>query len=329
MSQPVIHVSAVVFRDEVGRVLTVRKQNTSKFMLPGGKPEEGEEALHTAIREVREEIGVELHDEDLTLLGEFTAPAANEPDHQLISTVYSTDKRISPQAAAEIAELSWRDPRELTDDLAPMLKQNVFPALEVQESAADSPASQISSITVFTGAAIGTNPDNLRLAQELGHGIARAGLTLVYGGGKAGLMGAVADACIEAGGKVIGVIPEHLVSDEIAHAGLRDLEVVSTMSERKRRMSELGDAFVALPGGTGTLDEWFEEWTSLQLGLHSKPVALYGTEFWQPMVAMIDHMVEQGFIRATDREHLIVVDSADELANTLKAWTPPTPKWKK
>lgn len=320
MSQPIITVSAVVFRDDAGKVLTVRKRGTDKFMLPGGKPEAGESAMDTAIREVAEEIGARLRPEDLTLLGEFTAPAANEPDHQLISTVYTATTRIIPQPAAEIDETSWRDPMQLTDDLAPMLRENVFPALDVQARTA---------VTVFTGAAIGTNPDNLRLAQELGRGLAENNMSLIYGGGKAGLMGAVADACLEAGGTAIGIIPEHLVSDEIAHAGLTELEVVGTMSERKQRMGELGDVFVALPGGTGTLDELFNEWTALQLGLHSKPVVLFGSQFWQPLVDMVDHMVEQGFIRATDREHLIVADTVAELATTLRTWTPPKPKWSK
>lgn len=142
-------------------------------------------------------------------------------------------------------------------------------------------------------------------------------------------MGAVADAALDAGGAVVGVMPQHLVDGEIAHPRLSQLEVVTTMHERKARMVELADAFVALPGGAGTLDELFEAWTWQQLGIHSKPVALLGRGFWQPLVALLEHMTDTGFVRREDLDTLVVADSASELGSTLAGWTPPPPKWAK
>lgn len=126
---PQIHVSAVVFRDSQDQVLTVRKRGTEKFMFPGGKPEPGESAMETAIREVHEELGVELDDTQLTQLGVFEAPAANEAEHNVVATVFSYSGAVSPNAAAEIAELSWVSPHEPDVVLAPLLADYVFPAL--------------------------------------------------------------------------------------------------------------------------------------------------------------------------------------------------------
>src|SRR5690606_10528864 len=153
--------------------------------------------------------------------------------------------------------------------------------------------SALSRIVVFTGSSDGTDPAYFAAATAVGTAISKAGLGLVYGGGNVGLMGAVASAGRAAGGEVIGVIPQALVDKEIAHPDLTRLEVVADMHERKMRMAELCDAFVALPGGIGTLEELFEAWTWLQLGIHSKPIALYDVDgFWDPMLAMIDRMVE-------------------------------------
>ena len=185
------------------------------------------------------------------------------------------------------------------------------------------------SIAVFTGAREGASPRYMQQARALGGALAEAGITLVYGGGHVGLMGAVADGCLDANGTVIGVMPQHLVDGEIAHPRLSQLEVVTSMHERKARMADLADAFVALPGGGGTLDELFEAWTWQQLGLHSKPAALFDTEFWAPLLSLLDHMVSEGFVRSEDRETLVLADSPTDLISQLSRWTPPPPKWAK
>lgn len=185
------------------------------------------------------------------------------------------------------------------------------------------------AITVYTGASFGTNPRNLALATELGQALAQRGLRLVYGGGEVGLIGTVSSAVLDANGTVTGVIPSHLAEGEVAHPRVQDMEIVSTMLERKTRMAELADAFVCLPGGTGTLDELFDVWTSQQLGLHTKPIALLGRDYWDPLVAALDHMVAEGLIRAVDRDALIVVDSTEELFAAFSTWEPPVPKWRR
>ena len=222
-------------------------------------------------------------------------------------------EKIAP--AAEIAEATWIDPTNHADfEIAPLLRTQIFPAL--------TPAN-INAIAVFAGAREGTDPNNATLARSFGEALARHDITLVYGGSKLGLMGEVA----RGSSKSIGVLTHHLAQYEIQYDGLERLEMVDTLAERKARMSELSDAIVALPGGAGTLDELFDEWTNQQLGLHRKPIGLLGRDFWAPFIAMVDHMVAHGFVRATDRAHLIVADDPDELIAALRAWHPPVPRW--
>ncbi|MEJ7648065.1 MAG: TIGR00730 family Rossman fold protein [Nakamurella sp.] len=271
MSEAEITVSAVVVRDPQGQVLTVRKRGTARFMLPGGKPEPGESALDAAVREFGEELGVRIESSRLTLWGTYLTAAANETSTRLVATVYEHPTVELSGPAAEIAELRWLDPTAPdSGHLAPLLTDVVFPRLR---------SSGISRVTIFAGAYVGADPDHLERARRLGAGLAERGIGLVFGGGRVGLMGAVADAALDAGGEVIGVMPQHLVDREIAHQGLSRLEVVGSMHERKQRMAELGDAFIALPGGAGTLEELFEVWTWQNLGLHAKPIALYGRQF--------------------------------------------------
>ena len=311
----IISVAAIVFTDDKGRVLCVRKHSSPRFQLPGGKPEPGETLVDTALRETREEVGIGVDPEDLSYLGQFSAPASNEPGCTVTSTVFlHRGAGLSPEPAAEIAEACWIDPTAPDAEIAPLLRGEVFPALKARE---------IEAIAVYAGAREGTNPANTALARAFGEALAEADITLVYGGSKVGLMGEVAGGS----SRSIGVLTEHLVNYELQYEGLERLEVVATMSERKARMSELADAIVALPGGAGTLDELFEEWTSQQLGLHHKPIGLLGSEFWAPLVAMVDHMVEQGFMRRTDRAHMIVADDPQELLAKLRAWAPPVPRW--
>ncbi|MGI6879020.1 TIGR00730 family Rossman fold protein [Microbacterium sp. gxy059] len=186
----------------------------------------------------------------------------------------------------------------------------------------------LSRVTVFTGSAPGNDPAYLEAARAVGSVFAQQGTGVVYGGGNVGLMGAVASAAGRAGGEVIGVMPEALVDKEIAHHEITRLEVVPDMHVRKMRMAELADAFVALPGGIGTLEELFEAWTWLQLGIHSKPVALFDVNgFWDPMLALVDRLVETGFVDARFREGLVVATDPHELLETLQAWEPPAAKW--
>jgi len=159
------------------------------------------------------------------------------------------------------------------------------------------------SIVVFCGSRPGHNPAWLAAATELGHGLAQAGIRLVYGGGRVGLMGAVADATLAAGGEVLGVIPEFLTRMEVAHAGVTRLEITDSMHSRKRRMFDLADAFVTLPGGLGTLDETVEIVTWRQLGLHTKPVLICNTHNWaRKLLAAFETSIEDGFATPSARD---------------------------
>ena len=165
----------------------------------------------------------------------------------------------------------------------------------------------LQSLCVFCGSSSGSRPDFEYAARSLGKVLGENGITLVFGGGRVGLMGAIADATLEAGGNVIGVIPQHLVDREVAHQGLTELRVVQSMHERKALMAELSDGFVALPGGLGTLEEFFEVWTWGQLGLHRKPYALLNVGgFYDPLVMFIDQLVEQKFVKPEHRRMLII-----------------------
>jgi uncharacterized protein (TIGR00730 family) len=179
-------------------------------------------------------------------------------------------------------------------------------------------------ICLFCGSSTGVAPDYARAATELGARLARAGVGLVYGGGRVGLMGAAADGALEAGGEVIGVIPRSICDLEVEHRGLTELHVVDSMHERKRLMHELSDGFVTLPGGHGTFDELFETITWLQLGYHRKPVGLLNVAgYYDSLLAMLDHALEQGFLTPHVRELLLVEDDLGDLLERLEAWQAP------
>jgi uncharacterized protein (TIGR00730 family) len=184
-------------------------------------------------------------------------------------------------------------------------------------------------ICVFCGSSPGASPAYAEAARHFGQLLARRGLGLVYGGGNVGLMGILADAVLEEGGEVIGVIPHSLVTREVGHRGLTDLRVVDTMHERKALMADLADGFVALPGGIGTLDEWFEIWTWAQLGLHAKPCALLDVaDYYSPLLAFLDRMVEERFLRDAHRAFVLVDTDAERLLDRMAAHTPPAvEKW--
>jgi uncharacterized protein (TIGR00730 family) len=187
----------------------------------------------------------------------------------------------------------------------------------------------LSSVCVFCGSNGGADPAYLAAAEAVGAGLAQRGIRVVYGGGRVGLMGALADSARAAGGEVVGVMPQALVDREIGHTGIDDLRVVATMHERKALMVELADAFVALPGGIGTLEELFEVYTWAQLGIHAKPLALLDVAgYYEPLAAFLDHAVEQQFLRADMRGVLAVADSVEAVLDAFERWRPPaTHKW--
>ena len=184
------------------------------------------------------------------------------------------------------------------------------------------------SICVYCGSSPGTDPAFLEEAVRCGTLIAQLGLTLVYGGGKVGLMGVVADAALAAGGQVTGVMPADLVSQEIAHQGLTDLRVVNSMHERKWAMAELSDGFLCLPGGPGTFEEIFEQWTWALLGFHAKPCGFVNVGgYYDLMRATIQQMADKGFIAQPYVDMLVYADSTSEVIDRFRAYEPPPPKW--
>jgi len=183
------------------------------------------------------------------------------------------------------------------------------------------------AVCVYCGSSMGARSAYSERAALLGTRLAREGLSLVYGGGNVGLMGIAADAALAAGGEVIGVIPEQLVGWEVAHRGLTRLEVVATMHERKARMFDLSDAFVALPGGFGTLDEMFEMLTWRQLGLGDKPCAFLDVDgYYAPLMAMLDRMLAEGFLRAEHLADLWHGEDIDALLDWIRRDRPAAPR---
>lgn len=179
-------------------------------------------------------------------------------------------------------------------------------------------------ICVYCASNPGHNPVYLQLAQSLGRLLAERGHTVVFGGGRVGLMGALADAALEAGGEVIGVMPHALVQREAAHRGLTKLHIVDSMHERKAMLAQLSDGFIAMPGGIGTLEELFETWTWAHLGVHAKPIGLLDVaNYWRSLVEFIDHMGNEGFMRANTRELLLVDDDASRLLDRMGSYVAP------
>lgn len=184
-------------------------------------------------------------------------------------------------------------------------------------------------VCVYAGSSAGRGEAFSTAAAALGTALANGDCELVYGGGGTGLMGAVADATLAAGGRVIGVIPEALAAREKAHRGLSELHVVATMHERKTLMANLADAFIALPGGLGTLEELFEVLTWAQLGIHAKPCGvLNAAGYYDAMLGFLDQLVADGFVKSVHRSMLVANDDADALLRALACTTmPAVPKW--
>jgi uncharacterized protein (TIGR00730 family) len=176
----------------------------------------------------------------------------------------------------------------------------------------------VKRLAVYCGSSMGSSPAFAELARALGREMAARSIGLVYGGGRLGLMGVVADSVLEAGGEAYGVIPQALVDLEVAHRGLTELHLVANMHERKALMTELTDAFVAIPGGIGTLDELFEAWSWNALGYHAKPFCLLNVGgFWDGLIEFIDHATESGFLSASRREQLLIASTPEEALNLL------------
>ena len=188
---------------------------------------------------------------------------------------------------------------------------------------------KLQRICVFCGSSAGFDPIHLQMAGNMGASLAREGIELVYGGGSVGLMGAVADAILQADGHVIGVIPRFLATRELLHEGVSDLRLTETMHERKALMSDLSDAFIALPGGLGTYEELFEVLTWAQLGLHGKPTGLLNIAgYFDPLIAMIDRAITEGFCRDEHRQLFVVDDRPESLLQKIREHSMPTVrKW--
>ena len=185
------------------------------------------------------------------------------------------------------------------------------------------------SITVFCGSSFGSDAVFEKQATLLGQTLAKQNIQLIYGGADVGLMGAVADGALNAGGKVVGVLPHFLQSKEIAHKQLTELILVETMHERKTKMNELCDGVIVLPGGYGTLEEFFEMITWAQLGLHKKPIAVLNIDgFYDDLIKLVQTMVDKGFLKQINRDMLLINDNIDELLEMMKNYEAPTVgKW--
>lgn len=190
-------------------------------------------------------------------------------------------------------------------------------------------ANLLQRVCVYCASNDGARPEYLAAARDIGTRLAQQGRALVFGGGRVGLMGAMADAALAAGGEVIGVMPHGLVEREVAHHGLTALHVVDSMHERKALLSEMSDAFITLPGGIGTLEEFFETWTWAQLGVHRKPIGLLDVAgYWGPLIELLSHVEQEGFLRGTPRDGLVIETDVVRLLDKLEACeTPKVRRW--
>lgn len=186
----------------------------------------------------------------------------------------------------------------------------------------------ISKVCVFCGSSMGTDPSYRAAAVAMGEELVRRDIELVYGGGKVGLMGVIADAVLASGGRVTGVIPKALVERETAHVGLTTLVTVENMHERKQEMAKRADGFISMPGGAGTLEEAFEQWTWAQLGIHQKPNGFLNVNgYFEPLRSMVARIVEEGFIKPEHAEMITYSASPAEILDAFGRYTPPVRKW--
>lgn len=185
------------------------------------------------------------------------------------------------------------------------------------------------TVGIFCGSFEGSSIVYMDAARNTGRWLAEQGISIVYGGGRVGLMGAIADSALEYGGHVTGVIPKSLVEREIAHTGLSEIHVVDNMHQRKKVMSELSTCFIALPGGAGTAEEIFEQWTWAQLGIHHKPCAFLDVNhFYNPLRVMVQKMVSEGFMKQDYADMLLFCENLHDIIDYFKTYIPPVSKWK-
>jgi uncharacterized protein (TIGR00730 family) len=185
---------------------------------------------------------------------------------------------------------------------------------------------RLKRLAVYCGSASPADPIYISTARHVGITLAKAGISIVYGGGRLGLMGALADAALEAGGEVIGVIPTAMMNREVAHEGCTTLEVVANMHERKARFTELADGFITLPGGVGTMDELWEAISWAQLGYHGKPIGLLNVAgYYDGLIAFNAHMSETGFVRSDHKDIMICANGIEELLPLMQSYTPHRP----
>ncbi|MDP0615516.1 TIGR00730 family Rossman fold protein [Klebsiella pneumoniae] len=184
------------------------------------------------------------------------------------------------------------------------------------------------TVGIFCGSSEGGSTAYMDAARHTGKWLAKQGINIVYGGGRVGLMGAIADSALAQGGHVTGVIPKSLLEREIAHTGLSELHVVDNMHQRKSVMAELSSSFIALPGGAGTAEEIFEQWTWAQLGIHNKPCAFLNVDhFYSPLKVMVQQMVNEGFMKQDYADMLLFSESLQDIIDYFKIYTPPVSKW--
>ncbi len=179
------------------------------------------------------------------------------------------------------------------------------------------------SICVFCGSSPGSRSEYLEAARDLGAALVQQGINLVYGGGNVGIMGAIAESVFNSGGKVTGVIPRHLAEKEVAYTELSDLRIVDSMHQRKALMEQLSDGFIAMPGGLGTIEEFFEVWTWTQLNMHQKPCGLLNIcGYFDQLLNFLDHTVEEQFVQADHRHMIIVEENSHKLIDHFRSYTP-------
>ncbi|ELQ9312153.1 TIGR00730 family Rossman fold protein [Serratia marcescens] len=184
------------------------------------------------------------------------------------------------------------------------------------------------TVGIFCGSSEGFTPAYMEAARHVGRCLAEQSINIVYGGGRVGLMGAIADSALAYGGHVTGVIPKSLLEREIAHTGLSELQVVDNMHQRKSVMAELASCFIALPGGAGTAEEIFEQWTWAQLGIHNKPCAFLNVNhFYNPLRVMVHQMVSEGFMKQDYADMLLFSENLHDIIDYFKTYTPPASKW--
>lgn len=315
----VIHVCGLIARRDDGAVLQVRKRGSGKFQFPGGKPEAGETEDQTILRECAEEIGCTPDRSRMVRLGSLAARAANEPGFTVRGELWLTDEVLEARPDSEIAEARWLTPADREGLELAQLSRTALAGLERLRACG--------TATVYAGSAEGVDPRGRALAAGLGAGLARAGVEVAYGGGAVGLMGVLGDAVVEHGGRLRGIMPDSMIDAEIAHPRLSELTRTPDMAARKAALREAAGVVFVLPGGSGTLDEFFETWTLQQLGHFPYPIVLLGTAYWTPLVDYLRTVVGAGFLLGRYLERLIVADDLASAGAALAQWETPASKY--